>query len=55
MRLAKAAAVMTPADQANQKLDAPFSVCRVDDDLALRRIDREAARNTPAAKLHHPA
>jgi hypothetical protein len=28
MRLAKAAAVMTPADQANQRLDAPFSVRR---------------------------
>lgn len=28
MRLAKAAAVMTPADQTNQKLDAPFSVRR---------------------------
>jgi hypothetical protein len=28
MRLAKAAAVMTPADQASQKLDAPFSVRR---------------------------
>ncbi len=28
MRMAKAAAVMTPADQANQRLDAPFSVRR---------------------------
>lgn len=28
MRLAEAAAVMTPADQTNQKLDAPFSVRR---------------------------
>ncbi len=28
MRLAEAAAVMTPADEANQKLDAPFSVRR---------------------------
>ncbi len=28
MRLAKAAAVMTPADQASQNLEAPFSVRR---------------------------